>query len=160
MIVGAFNVPLELLAGLNKSSIDGDFRLVGEEHGGGVGGLLEGAHQIHCLVGLQDPKQRSVLYSTDGDWQNLVRQYIYRDHWDYSRIPSFNGGPRVRRHHVDHCILTLRMVLTCLSDVTPSILERRHGRVVAVGAPRKCRVYSGLVDWVNQHSVFDSIERV
>jgi hypothetical protein len=56
MIVGAFNVPLELLAGLNKSSIDGDFRLVGEEHGGGVGGLLEGAHQIHCLVGLQDPK--------------------------------------------------------------------------------------------------------
>ena len=48
--VGAFSVPLEMLAGLNKSSFDGDFRLVDQEHGSGVGGLLEGAHQIHCLV--------------------------------------------------------------------------------------------------------------
>ncbi|RFU73233.1 tat pathway signal sequence [Trichoderma arundinaceum] len=47
---GAFSVPLELLGGLNKSSMTGDFRLVGEDQGGGVGGLLEGAHQIHCLV--------------------------------------------------------------------------------------------------------------
>ncbi|KAK4455387.1 hypothetical protein QBC34DRAFT_432715 [Podospora aff. communis PSN243] len=135
---GAFNVPLNLLAGLNKSSVDGDFRLVGEENGGGVGGLLEGAHQIHCL--------------------NLVRQYIYREHWDYSDLPSFNGGPKVRRHHVDHCVSTLRMVLTCLSDVTPIVFERRGGRIAAVEAPRKCRVYSGLLDWVNQHSVFDSAE--
>jgi hypothetical protein len=48
--VGAFSVPLESLAGLNKSSMTGDFRLVGSGTGAGVGGLLEGAHQIHCLV--------------------------------------------------------------------------------------------------------------
>lgn len=48
--VGAFSVPLESLGSLNKSSMIGDFRLVGEDRGGGVGGLLEGAHQIHCLV--------------------------------------------------------------------------------------------------------------
>ena len=50
LIDGAFNVPLEKLIALNKSSLDGDFRLVGSEHGGGVAGLLEGFHQIHCLV--------------------------------------------------------------------------------------------------------------
>ena len=50
LIDGAFNVPLEKLTALNKSSLDGDFRLVGAEHGGGVAGLLEGFHQIHCLV--------------------------------------------------------------------------------------------------------------
>ena len=50
LIDGAFNVPLEKLTALNKSSLDGDFRLVGSEHGGGVAGLLEGFHQIHCLV--------------------------------------------------------------------------------------------------------------
>ncbi len=49
-LVGAFSVPIELLGGLNKSSLVGDFRLVDPDHGGGVGGLLEGAHQIHCLV--------------------------------------------------------------------------------------------------------------
>lgn len=48
--VGAFSVPLDSLGSLNKSSMIGDFRLVGEDRGGGVGGLLEGAHQIHCLV--------------------------------------------------------------------------------------------------------------
>lgn len=48
--VGAFTVPLESLAGLNKSSMTADFRLVGSRTGAGVGGLLEGAHQIHCLV--------------------------------------------------------------------------------------------------------------
>lgn len=50
--VGAFSVPLDMIASLNKSSLDGDFRLVDKEHGGGVGGLLEGAHQIHCLVSI------------------------------------------------------------------------------------------------------------
>ena len=50
LVDGAFNVPLEKLMALNKSSLDGDFRLVGSERGGGVAGLLEGFHQIHCLV--------------------------------------------------------------------------------------------------------------
>ncbi|KAL2018453.1 hypothetical protein VTK56DRAFT_809 [Thermocarpiscus australiensis] len=138
---GAFSVPQHMLAGLNKSSMDGDFRLVGEEHGGGVGGLLEGAHQIHCL--------------------NLVRQFIYRNHWDYSRLPSFSGGEKTRRHHVDHCILTLRTVLTCLGDVTPAILEQSGSSQsgwVTRGMPRKCRVYQRLVNWVNDHSVFNTVE--
>jgi hypothetical protein len=48
--VGAFSVPQESLGGLNKSSATGDFRLVGSGPDAGVGGLLEGTHQIHCLV--------------------------------------------------------------------------------------------------------------
>ncbi|KAI1203983.1 hypothetical protein F5X97DRAFT_337845 [Nemania serpens] len=134
---GAFSVPTSSLAGLNKSSATGDFRFVGKD---GVGGLLEGAHQIHCL--------------------NLVRQFIYRDHWDYSHLPSFSGGDKTRRAHVDHCIETLRMVFTCNSDVTPYTLRKSSisGNTIGRSYPRKCRVYSGLVGWVNSHSVFDSIE--
>ena len=52
-IDGAFNVPLDELVSLNKSSLDGDFRNVGVEHGGGIAGLLEGFHQIHCLVNIE-----------------------------------------------------------------------------------------------------------
>ena len=50
LIDGSFNVTLERLMALNKSSLDGDLRLVGSEHGGGGAGLLEGFHRIHCLV--------------------------------------------------------------------------------------------------------------
>ncbi|KAL3961288.1 hypothetical protein ACCO45_002811 [Purpureocillium lilacinum] len=137
---GAFSVPVESLSRLNKSSSTGDFRLVDPKHGHGVGGLLEGAHQIHCL--------------------NLVRQFIYRDHWDYSQLPSFSGGEKTRRHHVDHCIATLRTVFTCLSDVTPYVLVESpaDGNVKGRGLPHKCRVYQDMVNWVNDHSVFDSIE--
>ncbi|PYI06049.1 hypothetical protein BO78DRAFT_418943 [Aspergillus sclerotiicarbonarius CBS 121057] len=136
---GAFTVPLDSLAGLNKSSMTGDFRLVGSGPDAGVGGLLEGAHQIHCL--------------------NLVRQFIYRDHWDYSQLPSFSGGDKTRRHHVDHCIETLRMVFACQSDVTPYYLATsQRGTVESRGLPHKCRKYPMLVDWVNAHSVFDTVE--
>ncbi|GAW23810.1 hypothetical protein ANO14919_133870 [Xylariales sp. No.14919] len=136
---GAFSVTLDSLRGLNKSSVDGNFRNIEDELGGGVGGLLEGAHQIHCL--------------------NLVRQFIYRGHWDYSQLPSFSGGPATRRHHVDHCVSTLRKVLTCQSDVTPYVYQvRPDGTAVGASAPKKCRSFWKLVDWVNSHSLFDTVE--
>lgn len=48
--VGTFTVPQESLAELNQSSTTDDFRFVGSGSDAGVGGLLEGALQIHCLV--------------------------------------------------------------------------------------------------------------
>ncbi|KAI1296024.1 hypothetical protein F5Y03DRAFT_399034 [Xylaria venustula] len=135
---GAFSVPVKYLAGLNKSSETADFRFIDEDN---VAGLLEGAHQIHCL--------------------NLVRQYIYRDHWDYSQLPSFKGGDKVRRAHVDHCIETLRMVLTCSTDITPYTLHKSSisESVISRSYPRKCRVYSDIVDWVHSNSVVDKVRQ-
>ncbi|KAI0468034.1 hypothetical protein F4859DRAFT_222762 [Xylaria cf. heliscus] len=133
---GAFSVPVRHLAGLNKSSETADFRFLDEDN---VAGLLEGAHQIHCL--------------------NLVRQFIYRDYWDYSQLPSFQGGNKTRRAHVDHCIETLRMVLTCNTDIMPYTLQTSSisGNVIGRSYPRKCRVYSDIVTWVNSNSVVDKI---
>lgn len=45
---GAFSVPHEMLPKLNKSTTG--WREISHERGGGVAGLLEGFHQIHCLV--------------------------------------------------------------------------------------------------------------
>jgi hypothetical protein len=157
--VGAFSVPQEFLSGLNKSSTTGDFRLVGSEPDAGVGGLLEGAHQVHCLVSCDSVVIESGIL-TRSIWQNLVRQFIYRDHWDYSQLPSFSGGNKTRRHHVDHCIETLRNVLTCLSDVSLYVLVESDegGKVETRGLPHKCRKYHQMVDWVNSNSVFDTVE--
>jgi hypothetical protein len=55
-IDGGFSFLAEKLPLLNKSSVDGDYRQLKGEEGGGVAGLLEGAHQIHCLVCLA-PRQ-------------------------------------------------------------------------------------------------------
>ncbi|KAF2719683.1 hypothetical protein K431DRAFT_313933 [Polychaeton citri CBS 116435] len=101
---GVFTVPLDKIALLNQSSIDGTFRLVETERGIEVGALLEGAHQIHCV--------------------NLVRQYIYRGKRDYSGLPSFSGGKHVQRHHVDHCLNTILMNIKCWSDVIPFVIEQ------------------------------------
>ncbi|KAI9038100.1 oxidase ustYa family protein [Aspergillus affinis] len=132
---GAFAVPIEALTSLNKSSLAGQFRTVDVS---GVAALLEAFHQIHCV--------------------NLVRQYIYRDYWDYSKVASFSGGNKTVRHHVDHCIETIRMNIMCLSDVTPFLIEedpRAPGQLRANhNIVRKCRKYGAMVDWVKENTVF------
>ncbi|PLB50806.1 hypothetical protein P170DRAFT_425107 [Aspergillus steynii IBT 23096] len=134
-IDGAFTVPIEALTSLNKSSLDGQFRTV---DGSGVAALLEAFHQIHCV--------------------NLVRQYIYRHDWDYSKVASFSGGNKTVRHHVDHCIETIRMNIMCLSDVTPFLMEqdpRTPGQLRGNhNIVRKCRKYGAMVDWVKDNTVF------
>lgn len=134
--VGAFTVPFDKIALLNKSSIDQDYRQVHTERGMEVGALLEGAHQIHCL--------------------NLARQYIYRDDWDYSGLQSFGGGKRVQRHHVDHCLSTLLIIIKCWSDVTPFLVEHTGHGLVKRGSHHRCKRFDKLVNWVNEHVAFDA----
>ncbi|KAE8378328.1 hypothetical protein BDV26DRAFT_292284 [Aspergillus bertholletiae] len=135
---GAFGVPIKGLTALNKSSLDGEFRAVDNFPGGGVAALLETFHQVHCV--------------------NLVRQFIYRDDWNYTGVASFTGGKKTVRHHVDHCIDTIRMNIQCLSDVTPYLIERNPHDPGSVRANhnvlRKCRKYDRLVDWVKDNTVF------
>lgn len=133
---GAFSVPKDMLPKLNKSTTG--WREIPEEKGGGVAGLLEGFHQIHCL--------------------NLIRQYTYRDQWDYSGLPSFEGTPQLVRHHIDHCIETLRINLMCTADVTPYLIElnpnRRLGEDPNFDTLHKCRKWDKLVHWAKSHEIF------
>lgn len=102
-----------------------------------------------------------VLLTLGNRVQNLIRQYIYRDQWDYSHVPSFGGGPRTRRHHVDHCIETTRMNLMCLGDVTPYLVESDpamlNGVVPKFNGLHKCRNYGKLIDWVKGNVVFSTV---
>lgn len=135
---GAFTVPLEKLTLLNKSSATADYRQIETGEGAEVGALLEGAHQIHCL--------------------NLVRQYIYRHRWNYTDLPSFSGGERTQRHHVDHCMSTLLMNIQCWSDVSPvSLVSDEGGNFKRHGAARQCRKFGGIAQWVKDHAAFDTI---
>jgi hypothetical protein len=61
----------------------------------------------------------------------------------------------VVRVHIDHCIMTLKTNILCHSDVTPTILTTnfQSGVGKSYTAPRKCRNYGELAQWVRDHKV-------
>ncbi|KAJ5495554.1 hypothetical protein N7539_000670 [Penicillium diatomitis] len=136
---GAFPVGVQHLGDLNQSS-EVDWRRVtpGDPRSPTVG-LLEGFHQIHCL--------------------NLIRQYTYREEWDYSSEASWHGGPEMVRWHVDHCIETLRMNLMCTADVTPYLIWNDpagfNGESPSFNTLHKCRKWEPIVEWVKQNVIFN-----
>jgi hypothetical protein len=140
------SVPLSHLPGikngLNKSTTTDSWRILPDNLGGGVAGLVEGFHQIHCL--------------------NLIRQYTYRDQYDYSHLPSFDGTPELVRHHVDHCIDALRRFIMCVGDVTPYLIKvnpnRLSGEDPDFETLHKCRKYDKLVDWIKDNAVVTAVD--
>jgi hypothetical protein len=72
-IVGNVDVPLEQLPSLNKSK---EYNWYYSENGGVVAGL-EVFHSLHCL--------------------DMVRQYTYKDEYDYSDNPTFQDDDEFLR---------------------------------------------------------------
>ncbi|RAK97889.1 oxidase ustYa family protein, partial [Aspergillus ibericus CBS 121593] len=130
------NIPLEKLSALNKSTTS-NWQRAKPEKGGGVIGSLEVFHQIHCL--------------------DLIRQYTYRDQYDYSKQPAFDGTEEQVRHHVDHCINSLRIFLQCTSDVTPYLVLKDPKRPLGIdpdfNTQHKCRDYGKIVTWAREHEL-------
>ncbi|KAK1973944.1 hypothetical protein LZ30DRAFT_814329 [Colletotrichum cereale] len=122
------------LSELNKSA-EGPWRRLSEEQGGGVAGFIEVFHQLHCL--------------------NLVRQYTYRDSYDYSGEVPFGDTPAMLRRHVDHCIETIRLNLMCAGDVTPFLVtldpKNKLGESADFETLHKCRNFAKLADWSKTH---------
>ena len=86
---------------------------------------------------------------------NIIRKYIYRKDWNYYEYDSaFQKGEWHLRTHVDHCITIMKESITCAGDVTPVLFERDlkgpncwkpHSSI------QKCRRWSSIVDWVEDH---------
>lgn len=133
---GPVNIPVDKLSVLNKSK-DDDWQRTKPESGGGVIGSLEVFHQIHCL--------------------DLIRQYTYKDEYDYSNLPSFDGSPRLVREHVDHCINSLRIYLQCASDVTPYLMKRDTQKPLGIdpdfNTQHKCRNFDAIHAWTKMHEL-------
>ncbi|KAH8807267.1 hypothetical protein F5884DRAFT_880153 [Xylogone sp. PMI_703] len=131
---GSLGIPASKLHLLNKS-VSENWLYTAPELGGGVTALFEVFHQIHCL--------------------NLVRQYTYRDHYNYNDLPAFDQGPAMLLDHVEHCIEMLRIVLMCASDETPYLIEsnRNGDEVVYPNSQRRCRNFQKLIDWAEEHVV-------
>ncbi|TIC95044.1 hypothetical protein CH35J_008772 [Colletotrichum higginsianum] len=128
--VPPIHFPEDKLEALNKTPAE-NYEHVSKHLGGGVKGFLNVFHQLHCL--------------------NFVRQYTYRDAYDYSNVTTFRASKEIVRGHVDHCIETLRHFLMCQSDVTPVVFEkdpsRPSGSKSDFNMRRKCRNFGKIQAW-------------
>ncbi|KIM96589.1 hypothetical protein OIDMADRAFT_63637, partial [Oidiodendron maius Zn] len=125
---GSLGIPESKLHLLNKS-LDENWLHTPVELGGGVTALFEGFHQIHCL--------------------NLVRQYTYRDEYNYDNLPAFDQSPAMLLDHVEHCIEMLRIDLMCFADETPYMIsiDNYGEEVVHINSLHRCRKFDRLIDW-------------
>ena len=89
-------------------------------------------------------------------FQNLIRQYTYRDVYDYSALPAWDKSPAKLLSHIEHCIEMLRVDIMCIADDTPYLVEIRSN---SEEIPRhdafihRCRNFEKLIDWANEHVV-------
>ncbi|KAH8888133.1 hypothetical protein GQ53DRAFT_725324 [Thozetella sp. PMI_491] len=133
---GPINIPEEKLDVLNKSR-EIDWKHTKPEKGGGIVGSLEVFHHLHCL--------------------DLVRRYTYRDEYDYSKSPAFDGTPQEIREHVDHCINSLRLFLQCKVDLTPYLIMTDNRRPLGINTDfntrHKCVNFDKIHAWAKKHEL-------
>ncbi|KAK3949208.1 hypothetical protein QBC32DRAFT_400402 [Pseudoneurospora amorphoporcata] len=123
--------PQDKMAALNKTPAS-NYAHVSARYGGDMMGFLDVFHQLHCL--------------------NLVRQYTYRDAYDYSNVTAFRAPQEVVRGHIDHCIETIRKAIMCTADVTPVVFlkdeTRKGGSKSDFNIKKKCRDFERIREWV------------
>lgn len=144
--VPSIRVPENKLEALNKTP-PSLYAHVAPQYGEGVIGFLDVFHQLHCLV-CWNP---SVLSSRLTTSQSTIRQYTYRDEYDYSNVTAFRAPDDIVRGHIDHCIETIRKAIMCTSDVTPMLFikdpKRPEGKKSDFNIRRKCRNYQKVQEW-------------
>ncbi|CAI6340615.1 unnamed protein product [Periconia digitata] len=101
-----------------------------------VGGF-EVFHQLYCL--------------------DLIRQFVYRDYWDYSENRALNATREMVWVYIDQCIQTLRLALTCHGDTTPYLMRYKNGTRTGeepdFDTTHRCRDFDSLTRWAKAHSI-------
>ncbi|KAK3935488.1 hypothetical protein QBC46DRAFT_397389 [Diplogelasinospora grovesii] len=124
----------EKMVALNKTPAD-LYAKVAPKYGGDMMGFFDVFHQLHCL--------------------SLVRQYTYRNDYDYSNVTAFRAPEEVVRGHIDHCIETIRKAIMCTGDVTPVVFRKDDGRAEGFKSDfniqRKCRNFTKIQEWAFEH---------
>ncbi|KAI1119431.1 hypothetical protein F5Y14DRAFT_395268 [Nemania sp. NC0429] len=133
---GPINVPYDKLDVLNKSS-EVEWKRTKPEAGGGVIGSLEVFHHLHCL--------------------DLIRRYTYRDHWDYSKSPAWDGTPQQILNHVDHCINSLRLLIQCKADIDLYLVKVDTRTPLGIdpdfNTKHKCVNFEKIHQWAKEHEL-------
>ncbi|KAH8897713.1 hypothetical protein GQ53DRAFT_619219, partial [Thozetella sp. PMI_491] len=96
--------------------------------------MLDVFHQLHCL--------------------NLVRRSVYPERYNKQLWDGYQFQP-IEMHHVEHCIDSIRQLITCHSDVSTHYWRwteavdppqyANHPRVL-----HTCRDFEAIQEWANE----------
>jgi hypothetical protein len=84
--------------------------------------------------------------------------YTWLDHYETPPI-GLDVSVDERHVHLDHCIETLRLALTCRPDVTPLLVledpnEQHIGAKADFYSHHKCVRFDKLSQWVDDNAAF------
>ncbi|KAF2098244.1 hypothetical protein NA57DRAFT_77036 [Rhizodiscina lignyota] len=107
-------------------------------YGGKIGALYEGYHRLHCL--------------------SLLRQYTFKDSYDFSDRRFWYQAPDVLFEHVEHCIENIRSIIHCNADVTPYLIERdlhsdMHHMRLNLNKSAKCRNWDNIMRYGRENTL-------
>ena len=82
-----------------------------------------------------------------------MRQFTYRETFNYSYLHAFNNPNVGILEHVEHCLELLRIKLICEADTTPHNLIPGAGdrMLITLGGTRTCRDFQKMQDWAHEH---------
>lgn len=105
--------------------------------------LLNGYHNLHCLVRFADSAYREVVFLNNPSQQSIQKSLA---DLDAGRPPTY---PMV---HVMHCLDTLRDDVLCHADDTPRYTTATPEAESGMGQLRRCRNWSKLEAWAEHFS--------
>ena len=82
-----------------------------------------------------------------------MRQYTYREAYDYSHIHAFHNPNVDLLDHVEHCLEMLRVKIMCDADPTmyPVVEDINGGWRMEMKPKRVCRNFPKMVERANSH---------
>ncbi|MCJ1464427.1 hypothetical protein MMC07_003040 [Pseudocyphellaria aurata] len=151
----AISIPESKLPLLNKSSSAQSFRHLPSSLGGGISGLPDVFHQLHCLDTI-----RQYTWFLAGNYGSAPTTVTGdpKQHPLLPIPPVFDGTSDVaNRMHADHCIETLRKTLMCHADVTPLLILRDDSNPIGdrpdFNLHQKCRDWDAIREWTTRNWV-------
>jgi hypothetical protein len=100
-------------------------------------------HQLHCV--------------------DAIRKWIYRSHWDFSDTTGDENDENDLfddHHHFNHCIMIMKRIVECQSDVTPALFRDEVsilGLWKTHSPAQKCRRFDLIDDWTQEHTLREHV---
>jgi hypothetical protein len=90
---------------------------------------------------------------------NFLRQVTYKDEYDYTQEPNFQGGQDVFWRRIDVCLQTLRRAMMCVADTTPWLLALKETMIrdPDLDTLHYCRNSTKIIEWTNDHGNGDTV---
>lgn len=106
--------------------------------------LLQGFHNLHCLVELSDFPYWVCAVCLISRFQRAIHRYIMNAHYQRPQ--------RIALSHIQHCLDQLRQDVICNADDTPRYAGFQEPPGTGAGQVRMCKDWKKLEAWAKERT--------